>query len=86
MQILCYALPYGCKVLQGKPVQSLVKTVQMQGQQTMEHAQATHDTHQVLECIVDNLSGGCTVWSGTHGMPVLPGSPGMTEVLPLGAV
>jgi len=67
-------------------VQSPVKTVQMLDQQTVEHDQATRDTHQVLECTVGSWSGGYTVWSGTHGMPNLPGSPAMREDLPLGVV
>jgi hypothetical protein len=59
------------------------KIVQMRGQQIVEHDQATRDTRQVLECTVGSWSGGYTVWSGTHGMPILPGSPEMREDLPL---
>lgn len=55
----------------------------MQGQQTMERDQATHDTHQVLECTEGSWNGGCTVWSEIHGTPIPPGSPEMKEALPL---
>lgn len=59
------------------------KIVQMPGQQTVEHGQATRDTHRVLECTVGSWSGGYTVWSEIHGMPILPGSPETKEDLPL---
>jgi hypothetical protein len=64
-------------------VLSLGKIVQMQGQQTVEHDQATHDRHQVLECTVGSWNGGYTAWSEIHGMPILPGSPEMKEALRL---
>ncbi|PSN42903.1 hypothetical protein C0J52_18180 [Blattella germanica] len=63
-------------------VQFLVRTEQRQDLQTVEHDQAVHGKHQVLECTMDSWSVVYTVWSGTLETPIQPRNLVMREVLP----